>query len=470
MAEMSVSGIASGIDWDSIVEKLLEKASKPAYVQVTKRDNLELKKTLWEELRVSMQTLQSALSPLKLASTFKAKQVEIERLDSSGSYKGVLTAFVNSDAEIDVHDLQVVKLAKSQVNRSIQFATATTNLSSVIGFNNSYFYVTAGGKKIRIDVASSDNLSGVADKVNTALKTQVPPIAVTASVVDNRLVLKSDNTGLGQTSETLTGTRAVGVNNLDTLDTDVDLGALNGGMPEVVATYAHGGSLLECQQVLDDLTLSLYADFSKYKERMPASRLREVFAAVIYQTGGKFTYSKASQDLSHLQVKESLELLELAGIIYPITHTSANGLPLAAEMNTKYRKFLIFDTGIYQRFLRLDLGQLFAAESLDQINKGALAELFVGLELLKSAPSNYPMQLYYWRRDKPGSAAEVDYVIQRNSEIVPIEVKSGTKGSMQSMFQFLSEKNYKYGIRCSTENFGAFQSVNIYPLYAVSQI
>lgn len=245
---------------------------------------------------------------------------------------------------------------------------------------------------------------------------------------------------------------------------------LIGGMPEVVATYAHGGSLLECQQVLDDLTLSLYADFSKYKERMPASRLREVFAAVIYQTGGKFTYSKAAQDLSHLQVKESLELLELAGIIYPVTHTSANGLPLAAEMNTKYRKFLIFDTGIYQRFLRLDLGQLFAAESLDQINKGALAELFVGLELLKSAPSNYPMQLYYWRREKPGSSAEVDYVIQCNTEIVPIEVKSGTKGSMQSMFQFLSEKNYKYGIRCSTENFGAFQSVNIYPLYAVSQI
>jgi predicted AAA+ superfamily ATPase len=195
-----------------------------------------------------------------------------------------------------------------------------------------------------------------------------------------------------------------------------------------------------------------------------------VFASVIYQTGGKFTYSKASQDLSHPQVKESLKLLELAGIIYPITHTSANGLPLAAEMNTKHRKFLIFDTGIYQRFLRLDLGQLLAAESLEQVNKGALAELFVGLELLKSAPSNFPTQLYYWHREKPGSSAEVDYVVQCNSDIVPIEVKSGTKGSMQSMFQFLSEKQYKYGIRCSMENFGAFQNVNIYPLYAVSRI
>jgi predicted AAA+ superfamily ATPase len=243
-----------------------------------------------------------------------------------------------------------------------------------------------------------------------------------------------------------------------------------GGMPQVVATYADGGSLLECQQVLDDLTLTLSDDFSKYKERVPTSRLRDVFASVIHQTGGKFTYSQASQNANHLQIKESLELLELAGILHPVTHTSANGLPLAAETNRKHRKFLIFDTGIYQRFLRLDLGQLLTAERLEQVNKGALAELFVGLELLKSAPSNFPLQLHYWQREKPGSAAEVDYVVQCNSDIVPVEVKSGTKGSMQSMFLFLSEKKYEYGIRCSMENFGVYRNVKIYPLYAVSRI
>jgi len=245
---------------------------------------------------------------------------------------------------------------------------------------------------------------------------------------------------------------------------------LIGGMPEVVAIHANGGSLLECQQVLDDLMLSLYADFAKYKERVPVSRLREVFASVIHQTGEKFTYTRVSPDLNRLQVKGSVELLELAGVIYPVTHTSANGLPLAAEMNTKHRKFLIFDTGIYQRFLRLDLGQLLTAKNLEQVNKGALAELFVGLEILKSAPSNFPTQLYYWQREKPGASAEVDYVVQNNTNIVPVEVKSGTRGSMQSMFQFLSEKKYQYGVRCSMENFGVFENIKIYPLYAASQI
>ena len=173
----------------------------------------------------------------------------------------------------------------------------------------------------------------------------------------------------------------------------------------------------------------------------------------MHQTGGKFTYSHASQNSNHGQIKEGIELLELAGIVYPVTHTSANGLPLAAEINTKHRKFLIFDTGIYQRFLRLDLGKLLTAESLQQVNKGALAELFVGLELLKSASCTNPIQLYYWQREKQGSSAEVDYVVQRNTDIVPVEVKAGTKGSMQSMFQFLSEKKYPYGVRCSMENF-----------------
>jgi predicted AAA+ superfamily ATPase len=245
---------------------------------------------------------------------------------------------------------------------------------------------------------------------------------------------------------------------------------LIGGMPKVVAIYARGGSLLDCQKMLDDLTFSLYDDFSKYKERIPTLRLREVFASVIHQTGGKFTYTHASKDSNHQQIKESIELLELAGIVYSVTHTSANGLPLAAEINTKHRKYLIFDTGIYQRFLQLDLGQLLTAESLEQVNKGALAELFVGLELLKAAPCTFPTQLYYWQREKPGSSAEVDYVIQCNTDIVPVEVKSGTKGSMQSMFQFLSEKNYPYGIRCSMENFGTYQNIKVYPLYAVSRI
>ena len=243
-----------------------------------------------------------------------------------------------------------------------------------------------------------------------------------------------------------------------------------GGMPEVVSKYASGGSLLDCRNILDELTETLFNDFAKYKQRVPATRLEEVFSAIIAQTGQKFTYSQAISSGNQVQIKESIELLKMAGLVYSATHSSANGLPLAAETNPRYRKLMILDTGIYQRFLRLDLTGLLLDEKIEQINKGALAEMFVGTELVKSQNNRLSAELYYWQREKEGSTAEIDYVIQRDREIVPVEVKAGTKGTMQSMFLFLKEKRRNYGIRCSMENFGEFQNIKIYPLYAAGKI
>ena len=243
-----------------------------------------------------------------------------------------------------------------------------------------------------------------------------------------------------------------------------------GGMPEVVAKYASGGSLMDCQNILDELIETLYNDFAKYKHRVPTIRLDEVFSAIISQTGQKFTYSKAATSANQVQIKECIELLKMAGIVYSVTHSSANGLPLAAELNQRYRKLMILDTGIYQRFLRLNIANLLYDEAFEQINKGVLAEMFVGTELVKSQNNRLPAELYYWQREKEGSAAEVDYVIQKGQDIVPVEVKAGTKGAMQSMFLFLTEKQRPYGIRCSMENFGEFQNFKIYPLYASGKI
>jgi hypothetical protein len=68
------------------------------------------------------------------------------------------------------------------------------------------------------------------------------------------------------------------------------------------------------------------------------------------------------------------------------------------------------------------------------------------------------------------SSAEVDYLIQKNDRIIPLEVKSGTKGSMKSMMLFLEEKNAPYGCRLSLENFSEYGKIRVYPLYAYSNI
>jgi hypothetical protein len=78
--------------------------------------------------------------------------------------------------------------------------------------------------------------------------------------------------------------------------------------------------------------------------------------------------------------------------------------------------------------------------------------------------------LYYWQREATNSNAEVDYLIQKQKNIVPLEVKSGTKGSMQSLFLFLKEKNRPYGIRVSLENFATYDQIRVFPLYAISNL
>jgi len=243
-----------------------------------------------------------------------------------------------------------------------------------------------------------------------------------------------------------------------------------GGMPEVVATYVAGGSLQECQQILNDLFLTYNTDFAKYKKRVPALRLKEIFLSIMEQTSNKFVYSRAAENTKYESIKMAVELLIMAGLAYPITHSSANGVPLAAELNHKHQKFIAFDTGIMQQALKLDISKLFLGETLQQINRGSIAEMFVGLEIVKNMPCNAPVQLFYWQREQRGSQAEVDYLIENGTGIIPVEVKAGTRGAMQSLHQFIAEKCVKRGIRISLENFGKIDKIEIYPIYAASKI
>jgi predicted AAA+ superfamily ATPase len=243
-----------------------------------------------------------------------------------------------------------------------------------------------------------------------------------------------------------------------------------GGMPEVMAGYSRTRDTLACQSILDDLVISLKADFAKYKKRVPGSRLTEVFEAVARQTGSKFIYAKTYGESNHKQVKEALELLFMAGLVIPVTHSSGNGIPLGAERNGKKRKMLLFDTGIFQRVLGLEISEVLFQQDFNLVNKGSIAELFAGLELVKSASPFRQQELFYWQREALNSNAEIDYLIQVKEKIVPVEVKSGTKGSMQSLFLFLGEKKRPFGFRLSLENYSAYGKVLVYPLYSAGEL
>lgn len=243
-----------------------------------------------------------------------------------------------------------------------------------------------------------------------------------------------------------------------------------GGMPQAVQTYVSKGDLLEVQRILDDLIIALQADFVKYKRKIPPANIKSVFESIVKQIGTKFKYSNDFTPLTNPVIKQVVDLLEMAGLVYRVTHSSSNGIPIGAETNPKKIKLLIFDTGVYQRILGLDVASLLLKDDIEVVNKGNIAELFVGLELLKSSDCYERTALFYWHREAKNSKAEVDYVIQIQNNIVPIEVKAGTKGAMQSMYLFMDEKKSRYGVRLSLENFSEYDKVKVLPLYAVSNI
>jgi predicted AAA+ superfamily ATPase len=243
-----------------------------------------------------------------------------------------------------------------------------------------------------------------------------------------------------------------------------------GGLPEVVHAFAESRDYLRAQQILDRLISGYEDDFAKYKKRVPVSRLREVFRYIVLQAGKKFNVSKASVSSNHAQIKEALELLEMAGLVYRVQHTAANGIPLGAEVNPKNFKVILFDHGIFQRILGMELSSYLTENDFSTVNKGNLAEQYVGTEIIKNQAGIIRAQLFYWHREKTGSTAEVDYLVQKNHEIIPIEVKSGVQGKMQSLRLFLQAKKISMGIRVSQENFGQYDNIQVLPLYAVSKL
>jgi len=246
-----------------------------------------------------------------------------------------------------------------------------------------------------------------------------------------------------------------------------------GGMPEAVSQYVRNRDMLKGELVLNDLISILKTDFAKYRKRTPLLLLNEVFESVMRQTEGKFVYEHAAPGTSAAAIRQALELLVMAGLVHPVTHTSANGIPLGAEANRKYRRMIPCDTGLFLHTLGLR-SEILPAADFSAVNRGSLAEIFTGQELLKASSCFSLQELFYWQRSTDSgssqSNAQVDFIVQKGSNIIPIEVKSGTQGSMQSLRLFMKEKHIKRGVRTSLENFGRFEDIDVYPLYAIGNV
>jgi len=210
-------------------------------------------------------------------------------------------------------------------------------------------------------------------------------------------------------------------------------------------------------------------DFGKYAKTTRHKYLEKIFERAPGVIAQRFQYSKIDPHMQSRELKPSLEDLVNAGLIYIIHCSRSTGLPLNANVNEKKFKLLFLDIGLVKQTSMLE-ADLMLRKDLMLVNRGALVEQFVGQELLTQFPPYLPGEIFYWEREKKGSAAEVDYVMSVDDAIIPIEVKAGKTGTLRSLQLFLNEKQSPFGVRVSMKPLSFKNRVLSVPLYMLHEL
>lgn len=237
-----------------------------------------------------------------------------------------------------------------------------------------------------------------------------------------------------------------------------------GGMPECVKVWRESQSMAEVFEVQSSLVETYRQDFSKYAPYTDKRSLNHALAKVAKSIGHQIKYTRLSDEFTGPTNKKAFELLSLARVISKISAASPASLPFAATASDKKFKSMVVDVGIMRSLNDLPANVEFLKNDLLSIYNGAVAEQFTGQEFISAGMEN----LYYWSREARSSSAEVDYLINRNNKIYPVEIKGGAAGKLRSMHLILEKyPHLEQGYVLSTAPYGRIpeQKLTFLPLY-----
>jgi predicted AAA+ superfamily ATPase len=224
-----------------------------------------------------------------------------------------------------------------------------------------------------------------------------------------------------------------------------------GGMPAAVASWIEQGSLEKVGQIHYNLLATYRDDFSKYAGRLDVSRLEEVLVAIPKLLGKKFVYSHVNKDVPSAPLKQAVNLLTKAKLCTKVSVCAANGIPIGSEIKQNHFKLIFLDVGLANSLLGLRLNNIIDSQNILLINNGAIAEQITGQLLRTIEPPYVEPSLYYWIREENRSSAEVDFVIQQQTQIVPIEVKAGSSGHLKSLHVYMALKKQPLALRINAD-------------------
>ena len=234
-----------------------------------------------------------------------------------------------------------------------------------------------------------------------------------------------------------------------------------GGMPEVVQTYLEEQKTIVAIDLQAEILDSYERDMTKYAENSLSNKIISVFDSIPVQLAKdnqKFQYKVVSKGGTVSIFGEAILWLKNSGIVNQVYKTSAE-MPLEMHKALSSFKLYMTDVGLFVNKARYPLYQIDLDIQPTMIAMGPLTEHYVANELKIKG-----YELYYLESE---GKAEIDFMIQKDTNIIPIEVKSSTHTKSRSLDLYKKIYNPKYVIRISEKNFGYEDNIKSVPLYAV---
>ncbi len=236
-----------------------------------------------------------------------------------------------------------------------------------------------------------------------------------------------------------------------------------GGMPEAINVFVETQNLDEVRQVQSNLLMAYEQDFSKHiSDGQTVQRVRSIWHSIpeqLAKENKKFMYSQMQKGARSRDYEIALQWLKDSGLVYAVARVKKPHLPLSAYQDSAFKLYGL-DVGLLAAQSHLDASTLLEGNRIFTEFKGALTEQYVLQQLVASQENT----VYYWATEK--GTAEVDFVLQRKQEVIPIEVKAEENLKAKSLKVYVDQYQPEQAIRLSMADYREQDWLVNVPLYS----
>ena len=237
-----------------------------------------------------------------------------------------------------------------------------------------------------------------------------------------------------------------------------------GGMPEVVQNFVNNGDFNQVRTIQKRILSAYERDFSKHIPANTVEKARMLWNSIptqLAKENKKFIYNAIKKGARAKEFETALTWLRNNGLIYQVHKITKPRLPIGAYADLDAFKLFVLDVGLLGALSGLEAKTILGKYEIFQEFKGAIAEQYV-LQQFKTIDD---MPIYYWTNET--SRSEVDFVIQRESKVIPVEVKAATNLKARSLKIYMEQFKPELAIRTSLADYKKTENLVDIPLYAI---